>query len=80
MIKDLNINYRLFDIINICLRYDLGGQSYWMLTAAGGLRKSGHIEVLYSEDLRRNVTETAMKIWQRNSTPSVSFEFSLEAR
>lgn len=31
------------------------------------LGESGHIEVLYPEDLRRKVAEAAMKIWQRNS-------------
>jgi len=44
------------------------------------LGESGHIEVLYPEDLRRKVAEAAQKIWQRNSGSPVSFEFSMEAR
>jgi len=44
------------------------------------LGESGHIEILYPEDLRRKVTEAAMKIWQRNSSSSVSSEFSIEAK
>ena len=31
------------------------------------LGESGHIEVLYPEDLRRKVAEAAQKIWQKNS-------------
>jgi len=44
------------------------------------LGESGHIEVLYPEDMRRKVAEAALKIWQRNSSLSVSSEFSMEAR
>jgi len=32
------------------------------------------------KDLRRKVAEAALKIWQRNSSLSVSSEFSMEAR
>jgi len=42
--------------------------------------ESGHIEMLYPEEQRRKAAEAAMKIRQRNSSPSVLPEFSMEAK